>query len=526
MTTQNKPTFLNDAAELEAPARIAPTAGSTAPLGPLTEAQIDPHVSAALRQALPGLTAAFDEQLMLAYLGTALFEPERSAATIERCEVDQATYLPDPSCIIRYLLTLRDGASGETRELLVSGRLFPDQVACEAYARERLSPLVARVAGREEIAVFTTPIATIGSLHMAVHAFPIDADLPSLIGATDRRRIAALLGEVLQDAQAQRFAVEDCRAELVDYGRQHRATLRYHVTGRAADAATSQNMIVYGKLTGDGSGALAGPISAALREQVQHGSTGYRFNVPRVLAWRPELQLSLLEAIPGEGLIGDALKALLRDKPIAPGAVSIEEMIEACARIAATLHTSGIQLGRRRTFDDELASLRKELGYVQPISPDLGARLAAWLEQIASVAARSEPLPLCFNHGDFTYGQILFDGAMSGLVDFDSVSQAEPALDLGQFLTYLQVGSLKSKLTPAATQSLIDRLSQHFLDTYLSLTGSPAGGPAQLLTRVSIYKTLSLFRRSLRSWQKFKPGRIESALALLEAEIAGLSRST
>jgi hypothetical protein len=381
------------------------------------------------------------------------------------------------------------------------------------------------VAGREEIAIFTTPIAAIGPLHMAVHAFPIDADLPSLIGATDRQSMGALLGELLRDAHARRVAVEDCRVELVDYGRQHRATLRYRVIGRAAGADAPQNLMVYGKLTGDGSGALAGPISAALRDRVQRGPQGYRFNVPQVLAWRPDLQLSLLEAIPGEGLIGDALKALLRDKPSAVGGISVEEMIEACARIAATLHTSEIQLGRQRAFDDELASLGKELAYTQPISPDLSAWLVARLERIASVAARSEPLPPCFNHGDFTYGQILFDGAASGLVDFDSVCQAEPALDLGQFLTYLRVASLKSKLAPAATRSLIDRLNRHFLDTYLGATGDRAGGSEQLLQRVSIYKAISLFRRCLRSWQKFKPGRIESALALLEEEIAGLSPS-
>lgn len=47
--------------------------------------------------------------------------------------------------------------------------------------------------------------------------------------------------------------------ELVDYGRQHRATLRYHVTGRVPGSAEPRDVVVYGKLTGDGSGVLAGP---------------------------------------------------------------------------------------------------------------------------------------------------------------------------------------------------------------------------------------------------------------------------
>jgi len=500
---------------------IAQTAASVVPAA-LTEAQLDPLASPALRQALPGVVGAFDEQLVQAALQSALFGPSRPNLTIERCEIDQATYVPDPCCIIRYLLTLRDSASDTSHELLVSGHVFPDQDACAAYVRDGLSPLVARMAEREEIALFAAPVAMIDALHMAVYAFPLDADLPSLLRATDRRALAPLLSEALQELQGPGFAVEDCRVELVDYGRQQRATLRYHISGRAAGAAMAEDAIVYGKLTGDGSGALAGPISTTLRDWQPQSPIGYRFNVPQVLAWRPELHLSLLEAIPGESLIGDALKAQLRGKPAASGAMSIEQMIDACARIAATLHTSGSQLGRRRTVDDELESLRRELAYLQPISPELGARLAAWLDQITQIAAQSQPLPLCFNHGDFTYGQLLFDGSSSGLVDFDSVCQAEPALDLAQFLTYLRVASLKSKLTPEATGALIEQLGRRFLDTYAGAVGGSSDDSRQLAERVAIYKSLSLIRRTMRSWQKFKPSRIESALSLLVEELAGL----
>jgi hypothetical protein len=490
-----------------------------APAAALTEAQLDPLASPALRHALPGLVGAFDEQLMREALQAALFGPSRPDLTIERCEIEQATYVPDPCCIIRYVLTLRDSASDTSHELLVSGQVFPNQDACAAYVRAGLGPLVARMAGREEIALFATPVGTIDALHMAVFAFPLDADLPVLMGATDRQALAPLLSAALQGLRGPGFAVEDCRVELVDYGRQQRATLRYRIRGRAAGATTAEDVVVYGKVTGDGSGALAGPISVALREWQPHSPIGYRFNVPQVLAWIPELQLSLLEAIPGESLIGDALKGQLRGKPVAAGPMSLDQMIDACARIAATLHTSGSQLGRRRTFEDELASLRRELAYLQPISPELGARLESWLDEIARVATRSQPLPLCFNHGDYTYGQLLFDGSGSGLVDFDSVCQAEPALDLAQFLTYVRVASLKTKLTPDATRALIEQLGQRFLDTYAGLVG---GDARRLAERVAIYKALSLVRRTMRSWQKFKPGRIESALALLEEELAGL----
>lgn len=286
----------------------------------------------------------------------------------------------------------------------MSGRLFPDQPACEAYAHNHLLPLVAQLAGREEIALFTQPVGMIAALHMALYAFPLDPDLPSLMGATDRHAVAELLGAALQEELGPKFVIADCQVDLVDYGRQQRATLRYHVIGQVSDSAAAQHVLVYGKLTGDGSAALAGSISAALREQVCQRSSAYRFSVPRVLAWRPELSLSLLEAIPGEGLIADALKAQLRGKSFAGAALSLEQMIDAGATIAATLHTSGIQLGRPRSIDDQLVSLRRELAQLEPIAPELGAQLVSYLEQIAAAATRSEPLQPCFNHGDFTYG--------------------------------------------------------------------------------------------------------------------------
>ena len=263
-------------------AHAAPVAPPAAP-AQLTEDQVDPLRSRAVQQELPGLTPAFDEQYMRSALQGVLFDAQRPRATIERCEVDQATYVPGEFVILRYTLALQDTSGGPAREALVSGRLFPSQAACEAYVAERLLPLVPEVAGREETAPFDRPVGMVADLHMAVHAWPIDGDLPALIGATDPRRLVPILGETLPALQGLPFAVDGCRVELVDYGRQHRATLRYHVRGRAGGAAEPRDLLVYGKVTGDGTGAMAETISSTLRERVGASATGYRFSVPLAL---------------------------------------------------------------------------------------------------------------------------------------------------------------------------------------------------------------------------------------------------
>jgi hypothetical protein len=486
----------------------------------LIDSQIDPLSSPMLQHELPGLTDAFDEAAMRASLQKVLFDHAHLSSTIQHCELDQATYLLDGGIVLRYLLTIHDSASEQTHELLVSGRLFANQDACSTYIRERLVPFVGLMAGREEVALFGTPIAEIEGLHMAVAAFPIDAELPTLAQATDRRLLARILEDVLADAVGPRRAIEECRVELVDYGRRYRSTLRYYI-GWPKDSDSALHL-VYGKLTADSSGALAGDVSVTLAARLAQGDAGRQIRVPRVFAWLPDLHLSLLEALPGTAPIADLLKARLGGKPVERGPLMLEEMIEVCAQVAAAMHTSGLVLGPRRTLDDELATLGQELEPLQRFSPDLGAQVHLWLEHLARVAQQSEPFPLCFNHGDFTHGQFLFDGMACGLIDFDSVCQAEPALDLGQFLTYLRIAGLKFKIAPEAASALRDDLATRFLRTYRTELGDRAGAYEQLHARVSVYRTISLLRRVLRSWQKFKPKRVAGALAMLEQEIAAL----
>ena len=264
---------------------------------------------------------------------------------------------------------------------------------------------------------------------------------------------------------------------------------------------------------------LAEAVSNALAVVGQSGITGQHFGVPKVLAWLPELQLSLLETLPGQDIISDLLKSRLRGKPAPAGTLSLERTIEAGARIAAALHTSGIGLGPRRDLSDELARLEQAIASMAPASPELSALLATWHQHITERAARSPALPLCFNHGDFTAGQILFDGENCGLIDFDSVCQAEPALDVAQFVTYLTVGGQKSKHSAEETRAIFAELTERFIQTYSAAAGYTTN-TALLQSRVSLYRSISLLRRVIRSWQKMKPSRIAGALAMVQEALA------
>jgi ABC-type multidrug transport system fused ATPase/permease subunit/thiamine kinase-like enzyme len=504
--------------------RDMPVSAGQAGRSGLRGEKLDILNSPVIQGELPGLRAAFDTAAMREQIQAVLFGKARPSYTVEQCEVDQATYMPGEGCAIRYEVLVRDRTTQKTFAPLVVGLVFPTQLAAALYMRDRLAPLAELMRGRPEIAPFAAPAALIEPLNMALYVFPIDGEMPALVGASDPERMREVLSETLPQALDNTFTVEKCEVELVDYARRYRAVLRYHLEGKRSSGGRVEQQTVYGKVFTSNIGALAGPVTAALRERLIGVRSGdYHFGVPRSLGWRPDMQLSLLEALPGKPLISDLLKARLRGRTTEPEIMSLREMIDACAKIAATLHTSDIKLGRRRTLDDEIASLRTGFADVQRISPELGVLLESWLSRISTYAEQSDALNLSFAHGDYTYTQLIFAGQQAGLVDFDSVCQAEPALDVGHFLAYLRVAGFKAqKLADDRPTTLVEELCERFLNTYITTMGERVDDEERLRVRVAIYQIISLLRRALRSWQKFKGSRLENALALIEEEMACL----
>jgi aminoglycoside phosphotransferase (APT) family kinase protein len=479
----------------------------------LGRAQLDPLASPVLQRELPGLAAALDEDTMRGRLQDLLFGADARLA-IERCNPGQAIYLAGDFCGLRYEMELRDRMSGAPSEALVIGRVFQGQAARAAYMRDKLAPVAARARGRADLAPFRAAAAEIGALNMVVHAFPIDGDLPVLLDVTDPGYVLGLLNEILPSARAGELAPRECLVELAHYGRQHRCTLRYTIDGVRPDGGAAQE-IVYAKVATDGSGERTAPVLAEQRERLaSHG-----VNVPRVLGFRPTEQLLLLESIPGKPQVARLLKARLAGVE-ATGPLTLERALADCGRIAAALHGSGIGLGRRRALSDELDWQARSIAALARVAPELGARLQGYLAQASARAAESEPLPLCFCHGDYTYTQLIFEGQQSGLVDFDTMCQAEPALDLGQLLAYTRLAILKDQRPDAPLPApAVELLCEQFLGAYIGARGQQAGDPVRLRERAAVYELLMLLRLAVHSWQKLKVSRLKHALTLLEERV-------
>ena len=119
-------------------------------------------------------------------------------------------------------------------------------------------------------------------------------------------------------------------------------------------------------------------------------------------------------------------------------------------------------------LEDERIELQQARAPLERLSPRLAAGFNEWLEMALACAAMSESWPACFSHGDFSPSQLIFSDDQCGLIDFDTICQAEPALDLGHFLAYLRLTAGKAcDATSTDGTDTTERVCARFVETYM-----------------------------------------------------------
>jgi len=485
-----------------------------------------PH-GALFQEKVPALPEAFDAGRMTPALQEALLGSNESQYSILKCVPGKALYLPDHIVNMQYKLTILESASSQEIDTMVNARLFQDLDSCRTYLDQTLKPIAMRMEGRPETEPFARPVAIIEDLKMTLSVFPIDGLIPTLVEATDTHKIASILAEVLPEASSGKFLIQNVRLLPAHYGRFARCVLRYSVDGLQTETQTPQSLTVYGKIDPDGSGEQNVAIVSALSEYLDKSELPYRFRIPGSLGYFPELQLLLMEALPGEPFFKELLKTWSGGSPGREAKNSsqekderMEEAVRTCSLIAATIHGSNIKLGSPRTLELQVARLQESAHVVSQVFPELGAQLNTWIQQTVEFAQEYPTMPLVFSHGDFTYTQLIFDGTAGGLVDFDTMGQAEPAQDLGHYLAYLRLNIIKGQdpNAPFAAEA-IERLCALFLDTYVDASKAWIPDEAVLRGRAAVYELVSLMQLTLHSWEKMKGSRLKQTIRLLEERI-------
>ena len=333
------------------------------------------------------------------------------------------------------------------------------------------------------------------------------------VGARHRNRKRRRAGEGLN--------LIECKPDVVRYDG-NRCVLRYEVLWRLGATDRKLKQVVYGKVYTDDRGASVGPALEAVRPNVQTGAGGARtFLVPRLRGYLAASRLVLLDAIPGIPV----MPQLIREWAHGPdGSGAPADALASCAQIAASLHGIGSGPGPARTLQTEYDAALAEIAAVAPLAPVLAEALLLGLADVHGVLG-DKPLPPGFGHGDLRPSQFLFDGPLRGMVDFDSVCRAEPALDLGQFTAHLSVTARKAQgAADYEDSAAITHLGNAFLDAYVEAADIDDG--RALAARAAAYRQVSLARAAVMGWRQLKPARVRVAQQLLEADEAAVGAAT
>ena len=375
--------------------------------------EFDPLRSPGLTRLLPGLESSLDVAVMTPQLQQILADPW----VVDSCAPGKAFVEPDAGATLRYRLRLRNRDTGEIVERLVGGRLFTSEAQADAWDA-RSAPLADALDGRDDLRAFARTTSHVRSLRIALHAFPLDPDLPGLVRLSDPRGAAETLGPVV-DTSVSGLDLQDCHVEVVRYGRRGTCVLRYELTWRLGATRRNLKQVLYGKVYADRSGELVGPAVSALRRSAEDGpGRGFPFLVPRLHAYLPDLRLALLDALPG----APQLSSLVRDPSPPDGAtgLTLERALHSCARVAAALHDSAIPVGETRTLEGEIARARSEIESIASLAPELASTLHDALAP-AVEATREPGATLGVAHGDLVPAHVLLDGPVTSVVSFDSV---------------------------------------------------------------------------------------------------------
>ena len=151
--------------------------------------------------------------------------------------------------------------------------------------------------------------------------------------------------------------------------------------------------------------------------------------VPRVLGCSDDLRAVAIEFAPGF-VLGTSL-----ERPLP------EQMARAGTALAK-LHGTPAWTARFHGVNQELKILRQWVPLASLLRPELAQ---AYHQALAEVTRRLDACrnrPPVLAHRDFYNKQMLYDGQWTTLIDFDTLSLADPALDMGNHLAHRRLARL------------------------------------------------------------------------------------
>lgn len=173
-------------------------------------------------------------------------------------------------------------------------------------------------------------------------------------------------------------------------------------------------------------------------------------SVPEPLGTVPALRMWLQRKV--DGIVATAL--------LEPERVSLAERIAAAAH---KLHSAPLTPDRRHTIDHELQILERCLVDTASRFPWMATPIAKLLDRAIRLGVLLPSPPWCPSHRDFYADQLIVSGGRMFLIDFDLFCEADPGLDIGNFIGHVTEQAVRVHGSPDALGSLERELEEQFV---------------------------------------------------------------
>jgi hypothetical protein len=358
-------------------------------------------------------------------------------------------------------------------------------------------------------------------LRLAFRPLPPDPVLSEDQPLTDPALAGPLLEQLLREGSAvyRDLRVAGCESDLVRYKPGSRATILFHLQYPEQDAERGWPDRVIAKRYRDLRGA---GTYAAMRELWNTPlRSDPQLTLAEPLAFDPDRRILLQRYIPHATTVRRLVREARREGT--PELASrLDDHVHMAGAGLAAMHSVQAEIGPPLVFDHELGDLLEDLADLTAAVPRLKGADARFLTSVTEIAARVPADPSVPSHGAFRPDQVLLTQDGIGFIDFDGACQAEPAMDVAEFLGALRSVSLTvakgddDTVDEAQLPALLaraDELAEMFLTEY------ERHRPISR-DRVAIWEAIGLLTRLADGWAKVKPARLRMHLALMQRFLA------
>ena len=331
------------------------------------------------------------------------------------CQLQRVFPRREGEFLIEYNVDL-SGADGQSQQLLLAELIDGDLAVQRASVLQSL-----RKSRRQQLPKHQDDdcVDILPDPGLLVRLPGLDQRLPGLGQLKDTDLLSKSLAGVLACEPDQ---IRDASSEILGHrlGKRCIARCRYHRLGDNQE----QSMIVKLYKVRGNRGTTVFSVMKALWENGWNEESDTR--VPRPLLWCQDSNSLWMEDVKATPL------------PELP-ANRQQNAVNGAGRALARLHRTQIDVSGGYTNDDEICLLDGWVQLIWTVFPDRAERLSAVLSQVRSTLRRCQSTPTALVHRDFYEKQILVEQNTTTLIDFDTLCQSDPALDIGNFLAHLRL---------------------------------------------------------------------------------------